>query len=43
MGALLAVPIAAVVVAMFGYYRRRMSRIYAAESGLEVQEDLWDD
>ncbi len=42
-GALLAVPIASVVVAMFGYYRRRMAKIYAAESGVEVPEDNWGD
>jgi predicted PurR-regulated permease PerM len=42
-GALLAVPIAAVVVAMFGYYRRRLNRVYAAEAGVEVADDPWDD
>ena len=42
-GALLAVPIASVVVALFGFYRRRMARVYALESGLEVPEDRWDD
>jgi predicted PurR-regulated permease PerM len=43
LGALLAVPIAAVVVAMFGYYRRRLARAYAAEAGLEAPEDHWGD
>lgn len=42
-GALLAVPIASVVVAMFGYYRRRMARVYAAEAGVDASEDKWGD
>ncbi len=42
-GALLAVPIASVVVALFGYYRRRVGEMYAAESGQKLAEDTWGD
>lgn len=42
-GALLAVPIASVVVSLFGYYRRLVAESAMAEQGGEVVEDTWDD
>jgi predicted PurR-regulated permease PerM len=42
-GALLAVPIASVVVSLFGYYRRLVAEGALAEQGGEAVEDVWDD
>ena len=42
-GALLAVPIASVVVSLFGYYRRLVAESAMAEQGGAAEEDVWDD
>ena len=42
-GALLAVPIASVIVSLFGYYRRLVAESYATETGGAVPVDDWDD
>jgi predicted PurR-regulated permease PerM len=42
-GALLAVPIASVIVSLFGYYRRLVAENYATETGAAVPVDDWDD
>jgi len=42
-GALLAVPIASVIVSLFGYYRRLVAENYATETGGALPVDDWDD
>jgi predicted PurR-regulated permease PerM len=42
-GALLAVPIASVLVSLFGYYRRLVAESHAREEGVELPADVWAD